>query len=73
VFDNEPRSVETCKKIEQVIDKGYSVVFFPTTIHEKDINDMVLANTDIDIDRLLVDNIHNGLQAKLHLQKWRKV
>ena len=73
VFDNEPRSKETCKKIEQVIDKGYSVVFFPTTIHEKDINDMILANTSIDIDRLLVDNVHNGLQAKLHLQEWRKI
>ena len=73
VFDNEPRSIETCKKIEQAIDKGYSVVFFPHTIQEKDINDIVLANSSIDIDRLLVDNIHNGLQAKLHLKEWRKV
>ena len=73
VFDNEPRSPETCKKIEQAIDKGYSVVFFPNTIHEKDINDMVLANNDVDIESLLMNNIHNGLQAKLHLQNWRKV
>lgn len=73
VFDNEPRNKETCKKIEQAIDKGYSVVFFPNTIHEKDINDMILANNDIDIDSLLIDNIHNGLQAKLHLQNWKKI
>jgi len=73
VFDNEPRSEETCKKIEQVIERGYSVVFFPHTIHEKDVNDIVLSNHNIDIDSLLRDNIQYGLQAKLHLQNWRKV
>lgn len=73
VFDNEPRNKETCKKIEQAIDKGFSVVFFPHTIYEKDINDMILANNDIDIDQLLLDNIHNGLKAKLHLNEWRKI
>jgi len=42
VYDNEPRSVETIKKISKVIDKNYKVVIFPEFLLEKDINDMIL-------------------------------
>lgn len=73
VFDNEPRSKETCKKIEQAIDNGYGVVMLPHGIPEKDVNNLVISHPNIDIDRLLVDNIHHGLEAKLHFQKWRKI
>lgn len=73
VFDNEPRSKDTCKKIESVIDKGFSVVLLPHSITQKDVNDIVLANKNIDIDALLFDNIYNGLKAKLKLQQWKKI
>lgn len=73
VFDNEPRSKETCKKIEQAIDKGYGVVLLPHSITQKDLNNLVLDHPNIDIDRLLIDNIYKGLNAKLELQRWRKL
>jgi transcription elongation factor Elf1 len=73
VFDNEPRSKETCAKIEQAINKGYGVVLLPHSIVQKDINDLVMAYPNIDIDRLLVDNIYSGLTAKLQFQNWRKL
>jgi hypothetical protein len=73
VFDNEPRSKETCKKIDQAIQKGCGVVLLPHSIEEKDMNDLILAHGDIDTNRLLIDNTYKGLQANLQLQRWRKV
>lgn len=71
VFDNEPRNVDICKKIENVIDKGHSVVLFPEHIAEKDINDMVL--NGIDIHNVLSQNISKGLEAKLIFTAWKKI
>ena len=73
VYDNEPRSKETCKKISKVIEKGYKVVIFPSKIKEKDINDMILSETVPDIDNLLSNNISYGLEANLLYNVWRKV
>jgi hypothetical protein len=72
VFDNEPRSKETCQRMERVIDKGYSIVIFPEWIKSKDINDMVLNNEIGIINELLQCNISSGLEAKLIFTAWRK-
>ena len=74
VYDNEPRNKEIVKKIEKVIDKGYSVVIWPHNVVEKDINDMVLAGkTPLDVQMLIQANTKKGLEAKLALSIWRKV
>ena len=73
VYDNEPRSKETCAKIQKVIDKGHKVVIFPETVHEKDINDMVLSESVTDVNSMLMSNISNGLEAKLVFNVWKKV
>lgn len=73
VYDNEPRSKETIKKITKVIDKDYKVVLFPESIHQKDINDMILQNENIDISKILSQNISSGLEAKVILTAWRRV
>jgi len=70
VFDNEPRSPETCAKIEKIISKGYEVVIFPETVKEKDINDMFL--NGVSIEDVLRYNISSGLEAKLLFTAWRK-
>jgi len=71
VYDNEPRSIETCKKIRKVMDKGCQVVIFPDIIKEKDINDMVLE--DINVNELLRNNISNNLQANIKYTSWKKI
>lgn len=71
VYDNEPRNVETCKKIEKIIDKGYKVVIFPDHIEQKDINDMVLGG--VSIEDVLEYNISYGLEAKIIFTGWKKV
>lgn len=71
VYDNEPRNVETCKKIEKIIDKGYKVVIFPEQVKEKDINDMVLEG--MSVADILQYNISSGLEAKVIFTGWRRV
>jgi transcription elongation factor Elf1 len=71
VFDNEPRNKQIVQKMSGIIDKGLPVVIFPSTIEEKDINDMVMSNHDV--QTLIKQNTYQGLEAKLKLIEWKKV
>lgn len=74
VYDNEPRSKETVKKLDKAIMNGYSVVIWPENIEHKDVNDMVLAGLSPEfIDHIIKTNTYKDLAAKLALQKWSKV
>ena len=46
VLDNEPRSREIIKQMERLIHQEHELVIWPTTITQKDINDMVLAGVE---------------------------
>ena len=71
VYDNEPRSKEITTRISNTIDRGESVVIFPSNIHEKDINDMVLAGHDV--QSIVESNIYKGLQATLKFTTWKRI
>lgn len=75
VFDNEPRNIDTIKRIDKAIDSGYQVSFFPDNIQSKDVNDMVTKEGfDVEeISGIIYRNAVSGLQAKLKLASWRKV
>jgi hypothetical protein len=74
VYDNEPRSKETYKKLDKAIMQGYSVCIWPENLEHKDINDMVLAGLTSDFIKYIIDqNTYKDLAAKLALQKWSKV
>ena len=47
VFDNEPRNREIVNRISKTINRGDKVVIWPTSIQQKDINDMVLAGLNV--------------------------
>ena len=73
VYDNEPRSKETVKKIDKAIMNGYSVVIWPDNFEHKDINDAVIAGLSTEfIDHIIMTNTYKDLAAKLALQKWSK-
>jgi hypothetical protein len=73
VPDNEPRNEQVCKQIERCIDEGYKVVIWPQDVEEKDINDMILAGkTSAEIQELIHNNTHEGLQAKTVFNSWKK-
>ena len=72
VFDNEPRNKEIHKRIEKLIRDGKSVCIWPSSIQQKDINDMILAGLQ-NIEKIIDANTFTGLEAKLKLMSWRKV
>ena len=71
IYDNEPRNREIVSRIERTISKGDSVVIWPESISDKDINDMVMS--EIDVQRVIKSNTYSGLEAKLKFNIWKKV
>jgi len=70
VFDNEPRNREITSRILKHISDGDSVVIWPSTIKEKDINDMVLAGHNV--QEIVSSCTYSGLTATLKFNDWRK-
>ena len=71
VYDNEPRNREIVNRIAKTINRGDKVVIWPTTINQKDINDMVLSGQNI--MNVLESNTYSGLKAKIKFNNWKKV
>ena len=69
VYDNEPRSRQITDKISKSIDAGDSVVIWPRSIKEKDLNDMVTSG--INVKNVIQSNVYQGLKAKLQLSSWK--
>lgn len=73
VYDNEPRSPETVRKISDAIDSGWKVTVWPDDWPYKDINDAVLGGVSPGkLADLVRENSYMGLSARLRLATWRK-
>jgi len=71
VFDNQPRNNDVCKIMKRYIDMGYRVCIWPSTVEQKDVNEMVLAG--IDPMKLIAENTYQGVLAELQFSIWRKI
>ena len=71
VYDNEPRNSEILSRISRAIEIGQKVVIWPSSIKEKDINEMVLSG--LDVQSVIKLNTYSGLQAKLKFTTWKKI
>ena len=71
VYDNEPRNREIIERIDKTISRGDQVVIWPSTINEKDINDMTMSGHNV--KDLLESNTCSGLEAKLKFTTWKKI
>jgi predicted RNA-binding Zn-ribbon protein involved in translation (DUF1610 family) len=71
IYDNEPRNREILSRISRVIENGQKVVIWPSTIKEKDINEMVLSG--LDVQSVIELNTYSGLEAKLKFTTWKKI
>jgi transcription elongation factor Elf1 len=71
IYDNEPRNSEILSRISRVIEMGQKVVIWPSSIKEKDINDMVLSG--LNVQNVIESNVYSGLEAKLKFTTWKKV
>ena len=70
VYDNEPRNKEILRRMNSIIERGYSIVIWPDNIKEKDINLMVMSG--LDVMSIIENNTYNGLKAKLQFNFWKK-
>lgn len=76
IYDNEPRNTEIIKKIEEVIDLGYSVcIWNDRRVSDlKDINDMILSGlSQDDLVDIITSNTYKGLSAKAKLTEYKKI
>ena len=74
VFDNERRNPQLTKLMGQVIEDGFTICFWPKTIKQKDINDMVLNGLSSKIiEDIINKNKFSGLSAKMTLSDWSKI
>tara|TARA_R100000951_G_scaffold57441_1_gene48247 strand:+ start:6748 stop:7806 length:1059 start_codon:yes stop_codon:yes gene_type:complete len=73
VLDNEPRNLQIVKFNENLIEQGKTVCIWPNGIRDKDINDMIYRFSPKQIKKMMDDNAVSGLEAKMRLNRWRKV
>lgn len=74
VYDNEPRNKEILKLMEKAINLNYSIVIWPDTIEQKDINDMVKFGISPDeIERIISNNTFRGIEAKTKFVFWKRI
>ena len=71
IYDNEPRNKDIVSRISKCISDGEKVVIWPSSINEKDINDMVLSG--LDVKSVIELNTYSGLEAKLKFTTWKKI
>lgn len=71
VLDNEPRNLQIVNKYEKLIDAGEQVVIWPSTIKDKDINDMIISG--LNPQAIIEQNTYQGLEAKVQFTTWKKV
>jgi hypothetical protein len=71
IYDNEPRNAEIHRRIEKCISDGEKVVIWPSSIQEKDINEMILSG--LNVLNVIESNTYSGLEAKLKFTTWKKI
>jgi hypothetical protein len=71
VFDNEPRNAEIVKIIGKAVESDFRMVIWPSSIKEKDINQMVISG--IAVQDIINQNTFDGLELKLKYTQWKKI
>lgn len=71
IFDNQPRNKQIVDIMTKAAKEGYRMVVWPSSIEEKDINDMVISGVD-NIQDIIDNHIFSNLELMLELTLWRK-
>ncbi len=72
VFDNERRNKEIVEAMRKAIHAGHRVMFWPSTIRGKDINEMILnGHTIEELTQTIYRESSSGLQARAKLSFWK--
>ena len=74
VFDNEPRNAEVCKLMSNAIREGHSVVIWPDSMKEKDINEMIISGySKTEVKSIISKNTFCSIRALNQLVFWKKI
>lgn len=71
IYDNEPRNAQIVARYASTISRGERIVIWPSSINQKDINDMVLSG--LNVKSVIESNIYSGLEATLKFNNWKKI
>ena len=72
VPDNDKRNTEIIAIYKKIIDEKESIVILPSKIKNKDINDIVLNEKNLDVMKLLKENTFKGLSATMKFNQWKR-
>jgi len=74
IFDNEKRSKELCKMMQDAIRLKYNIVIWPNTIQGKDVNEIILSGkSQSEIEEIISSNTFKDIEAQLKFNMWKKV
>jgi hypothetical protein len=73
VLDNEPRNKQIVQYNEDLIRQGKKVCIWPSSVDEKDINDMAYNTSTRDIQKIIDNNTFKGIEATARLREWKKL
>jgi hypothetical protein len=74
VIDNQPRNREVVAVYKKAIDAGHKVFIWPDLVHIKDLNDLAnLGYTQTQIQDMIDNHTHEGLQAMIKFNNWKRV
>jgi hypothetical protein len=71
VFDNQPRNKQLVQTMEQAVGQ-YKMVIWPSSILQKDINEMVISGVD-NVQHIIDNNTLQGLALSVRLNQWKKI
>lgn len=71
VLDNEPRNGDVMRVYKLLIERGHKIVIWPSSMREKDLNEMFLRYGKEQLERIIKEKTYVGLSADLTFCKWR--
>jgi hypothetical protein len=72
--DKEPRNKVIINNIYKFIDMGFTVCLLPDSLNGKDINEYIINGTTCDeIMKIIKNNNHSGIIAKMKLMEWKRI
>jgi len=72
VFDNQPRNKQLIDVMSSAANDQYKVVVWPSSIRQKDINEMVLNGVD-NVKEIIDNNTLHGLALSVRINQWKKL
>ena len=72
VFDNQPRNKQLIDTMVSAANDQYKVVVWPSSVQQKDINEMIINGVD-NVKEIIDNNTVHGLALSVRINQWKKL